>query len=1857
MSNYNPRITSLNPQIWFKFDESSGTPTNSGLSTSCAISTTAGSPTVNQIGLINKSVLFDGNDGYRLDTGSLNSNVFADGTFSVEAWVKTSSSSGIQEIFQMDVSTNSNATFDAGWALRLDAGKPQFYYIGKESTTFTSLTHGSTISDGNWHHLVGTVKTTSANYEIKLYLDGTLIQSDLTNSTTAPGANADGTSYARKRLGYSLNNDEYFIGNIEEFAIYSTELTAANVLDTYNVGSYKFGKAYDHWVSTAQSSSNAWQYHYTNSTRTTATLYSTYATGGNELVSNEPQWDNNQDYLGNYPYVQRVTTPNTNTPSGEFRTSFNSTPNLLLHPSDKVSNQYTAVAWKNTTGASVIVSGTVTLKLANPTNNYDGIDWFLQRELVNGANYSLLSSGNIDNGVSSTSTYNFNNVTVASGDRLFLIVGNFEYYNYDATIVTFEINRVASVVADPSTASTLMVQPVISAIKNVNYSDTASTASALIVQPAFSNVTNIDYAASPSTASALLVDPVVTIVKSINYSADPSIASALMSTAYSGPSLVDSIVFIANGRNYNSTITTNTNSINLGYESNGAERKFAFNLGSLTTGNNILKLKFKSTLTVYTTNLRESAPTFNIYSLNNTADAADWVVGNTNVFPTAKTFLYKTRVTDDGSGTGYYLDLTPAIASIGSSDVNSVYFYIEPNWSFTGSTNDYITYGNESIYTELFDALVRQTSVSRSVAADPMSVTTSVFVDPSIATTKQINISADPSTASGLFVYPSTDIQRYVNAAAAVTTASEDMPMPVISAQRNLNYSAEPATASATSVTPVASITLNVTISANGSTASALAVHPTFLRTTNYPASAATASATAVHPLAVNAIVPDSMTASALFVNPLISLPESVDAMTTTASATMVQPVTNLQLLGAVSASPMTASTDIINPPAYVNLFADKWYDLLYTQHSRPHGFRTVNGGNGEAILKLFADVPVDKTIGSTVPNNLTYTIASDGIIVDSGQAPALNVSGEFVSTNPPLISTGYFDNLSRKAVRINNITFGKEESEVNEYEFTFEMSIKTTKADQIIAFGRGGSFYGYQKRAGYLGLSDGKLFAFGTQTIGRAPILHYKELGANQEYVPLGNKNIADGQWHHIVVQHGFGDGRIQYWIDGELDLQSFNISRIDGFSFLGHSTSVSTYASDFFTSAWSYDTHRFISDQEVDNHYFAYTNFEPVRAEPMVASLTAPNGATGKGNRKRALMLYFWPTGVNQNNNLITRGFVDNTFDQSLDTWDYVKEPPQQYYGWDVFPVDITGYFVSDLVKEQAYGGSRNIFEQTISIPFTGQTYSLPKFKVNRKGYFRNTLTDTARYINLTEDIDLSQFDAIFFKNYPDESVELESYARNEIVDAYFNLRETVIFENFLKSLRAAVDTGISLMVTNPQLALDLKIVDRIESVPDLRDTGFYYSDTYTPTIAPASYSISTGSTANLWSDTFRNNRTRLINTYPGITDQKCITYVRAAAWQNDDALQYGGPNRLFNGYEIKPNGLSVGDEWYFSTFDPGDDMNGYQNSLSKYLATPLANVKAGTPITAFANQYRQGLNLVDNPYKNYVTSIAIKPGDVLDGKQVGGKIWVNFTDYINLENEYIAVDAIHPDFINLAYEEGTITLAERNAYLADPDIQASPVGELTANTANKGRFWQSNGDYVLTQGNILENRDGTSDFSGDALRKGTARKTNKAGLTSAASTSFGGQFFTFTYARKYAQLVFENLSMNTRGFRWIGDRAASVGQAQTHTATIANATMVQPVVTPGKQVTVVAQAMLSNAEKVSAVGFAGANRVVVTLPLEASARITEPSKVVIAAPMTSSVLFSPDYAINTTATDQVVLYVLHEDPILYLREDIIK
>jgi hypothetical protein len=1639
-----------------------------------------------------------------------------------------------------------------------------------------------------------------------------------------------------------------------------------------------FGNAYSNWVATTQSTSNAWQYHYTNNTRTTATLLPSYSTSGNELVGNEPQWDNNQNYLSNYPYVQRVTAPNTNAPSGEFRNSFNSTPNLLMHPSDITPNQYAAIAWKNTTGASVTVSGTVTLKLANPTNNFDGIDWWFQRELVDGSNYSLLSNGNIDNGVSSTSTYNFNNVTVASGDRLFLIVGNYEYYNYDATIVTFEVNKVAIVAADPSTASTLMVDPTISAVRNININGGGvSTASALAVDPIIATTKNIAYSADPSTASATSPDSTVSTTRFVNVSADPATASALLSSNFYGGDTDQDSSYDLTIRQLETDTGTNTNAnsgFSIGrYKSGSAittNQKILLIIpnSGLPEINKIIKVKFDSAH-VSASSTNDIAPNnrFNVYKATTTVNNPT----STTFDSINKTLLYTTRLLDDSTdgNSNFYLDLTPAFADSQAYANGVLVESFNDGTSYSGW--DETVFSGSNLHNRLL-YILSSGLINKNVNADAMTAS-ALATDATIATQIYVSIAVDPSTASATTVTPTAGLSIGFNAAPA--TASGEAVQPTFS--RTVEYPAEPATAFAAPVNPTLFIEGYNNYVATPATASALFHMPQFDIGENNSA--------------------DHMDASAEFVMPTLIIPRVVDAMTTTASVTMVQPATTLQLLGAVLAAPMTANAMSPNPPAYTNLLGDQWYAALYAQHSlKAVGFPS---GYSSAFLKLYEDQNTDITQFTAATstsggrrtlrqlfNNLTQTITTNGAVENDTPDVQANVVTDYSTPeNESRLSVGYFDPYGRKAVRLQNIAIQLarplSDARAN---FSLEFSIKTTKADQILSYAEWSSPTGPGRVRNTFNLVDGRL----NHTIySDTYLIQHPKQRMSQEAIYANNtgdavtgyKQINDGNWHHVIIQYNQGttdlgteQGRFQIWIDGELDIQRFG-QRVYEPDFFGANIENALYAPDFYTSATSLDAPQFISERDVDLHYYDYIKYDPILAEPMTASLTATPGSKAVGNRKRALMLYWWPSNTGQNKNLIFRTFDtgrENSsfpdfpmFDDELDTIDYVKQPPQQYYGWDIFPVDINGYYVSDLVKEQAYGGEANIILNDAggSVgPFGG---ARPQFKTNRAGFFKKTKDDTRRYIDLVNDIDLSQFDAIFFKNYPDQSREQESFSRNEIVDTYFNIRETVIFEDFIKSLRSAVDTGISLMVNNPQLALDLKIVDRIELVPDLNDTTGYQSDPYSPTIVPPNaqiLEINTGNSANLWWDAFRNNRLRVLNTIPGLTDWRSIVKTKMAYWSNDDTVDFGGSDRAFFDYELKPNGLAVGDEFFMNTTAPQD------NTIFGKLvaATPINNILCGTPITAFANQYRRGLELVDNPYKNHVTSIAIKPGDVLDGRQVGGKIWVNFTEPIPFENELANIDAIHTKWIEAAYFDGAITLEQRNAFIASINNLETRLnsGSITQAEYNYLSAWASNGMFLLAQSRQIEVADGRSDFGGAEGRKGTTRKTSRSGIggaevTAVAPVTFNQQWFVFTFSRQFTQLFFDVISMNTRGFRWISDRVEAVAQTQTHTAMPASATMVQPVVVGDKQNNVNVQAMLANAIKVPAVGFAGIDRNIISLPLEASARITEPVKKVSAEPMTASAAFREQSVIRTTAQDQVVVYVLHEDPILYLREDIIK
>jgi hypothetical protein len=1013
------------------------------------------------------------------------------------------------------------------------------------------------------------------------------------------------------------------------------------------------------------------------------------------------------------------------------------------------------------------------------------------------------------------------------------------------------------------------------------------------------------------------------------------------------------------------------------------------------------------------------------------------------------------------------------------------------------------------------------------------------------------------------------------------------------------------------------------------------------------------------------------MDASALFPDPRVLIPGKWNASPMIANpAEMVEPAISSTLGALIIAQSIPVQAIFVSPPAYKLITDDIWYQKLYLQHSVVNGERfktdnlpgTTGSSSASAFLKLFDDVTSDIGGANTnqIINNLPRSIVIDDPRDTSTAIQYANAANQFLTATPtPVLETGTFDDYERKAVRFRNIQFEIPENNfVSNNGYSLEFTFKSTKSNQVIAQGFQQSFLAYQRATSSIGLIDGKLYATRlTQEIGGATIFAHPDNKALTRgsfmVTAYGNKAIADGAWHHVIVQYGF-DGRVQFWIDGELDIQFFadsNFAAGVGIRpyIIGSNHSNSRWQSDFETSAWSYDAAFFVDSENIIEHYTASIKYEPIQAEPATATAEIGQGSKGEGNRGRALMLYFWPTAVEQGS-LRYPGFTSTESSDELTTLDYFTKPPQEYEGWDVFPVDVTGYWVSDLVKVEAYGaeniGTTN-FITTVS-PYQNVSQA-PTALFNKRRTFRDPLTDAARYIDLLNDIDLSKFDMIMFKNYPNDPNEKDAFSGSEVVDAYFNLRESKIFEDFVKSLRAAVDTGLSLMVANAQLALDLKIVDRVETVPDMDDNVGQgnYSDPYAPTQmfgieggsdlpTPPEYAEPLG-----WQDTWKNNRTRIVNTHPDITNYPALVKTQQAFWYNTDEYRFGGPDRIFVKYEHK-DALAIGDEFVISSTGLRGD-----NNRSGYQATPFENVKAGKIITAFANTVRRGLDEIENPYRNYAQSIILEPGDVLDGTQVGGKIFVNFTEEINKCQETGSLELTSDYWVNYAYENGAITLDQRDQLLLEDFVKTETP------------YWSVNGMNLLQQtGTQFTLDDGVDGANQGAIqdRSVKVRKINKNGGLSFQSVPSGGVFFTSTYSWLYPMVTFEMPSMPTRGFRWLSNREVLEGTVIRPQAFAAAAEMPNAAGIPDRVIDITAQSMVASA-LIEETQFSSGERKVIALPMEANATIVKPGSTIGAPPMLANAGMFANSRAKVASEDQVVLQIIHVDPILYIREDVIK
>jgi Concanavalin A-like lectin/glucanases superfamily len=148
--------------------------------------------------------------------------------FSIEFWFNSTQGTGTGTAWSQgaglvdaDVSGTNN---DFGVSLRSD-GKV-VAGVGNPDVSIVSSAGG--YNNGNWHHVVFTrTKTTGA---LQLYVDGVLAGSATTSNT------ASLMSSANINFGRIQSGSNYFLGSLDEVAVYNTALSGSTVTSHYNAG-------------------------------------------------------------------------------------------------------------------------------------------------------------------------------------------------------------------------------------------------------------------------------------------------------------------------------------------------------------------------------------------------------------------------------------------------------------------------------------------------------------------------------------------------------------------------------------------------------------------------------------------------------------------------------------------------------------------------------------------------------------------------------------------------------------------------------------------------------------------------------------------------------------------------------------------------------------------------------------------------------------------------------------------------------------------------------------------------------------------------------------------------------------------------------------------------------------------------------------------------------------------------------------------------------------------------------------------------------------------------------------------------------------------------------------------------------------------------------------------------------------------------------------------------------------------------------------------------------------------------------------------------------------------------------------
>jgi hypothetical protein len=187
--------------------------------------------TINQAGKIGTSYLFNGSTSY-LERPTVDNNLNPQYYHSVSMWVKRAGTSSHDRGTIITKGRNVHGYYSYHYSIHdyNDTGNEDYlsYYLfsGTTSVGF-NYDPGSDIWTNNWVHVV----ITRSNYDVKEYVNGTLVQSEILSINSA---------YQSVTTGDFIGVDEdgwyYFNGYIDQIRIWSIELTQCDVTALYNNG-------------------------------------------------------------------------------------------------------------------------------------------------------------------------------------------------------------------------------------------------------------------------------------------------------------------------------------------------------------------------------------------------------------------------------------------------------------------------------------------------------------------------------------------------------------------------------------------------------------------------------------------------------------------------------------------------------------------------------------------------------------------------------------------------------------------------------------------------------------------------------------------------------------------------------------------------------------------------------------------------------------------------------------------------------------------------------------------------------------------------------------------------------------------------------------------------------------------------------------------------------------------------------------------------------------------------------------------------------------------------------------------------------------------------------------------------------------------------------------------------------------------------------------------------------------------------------------------------------------------------------------------------------------------------------------